>query len=138
MADLIRINIRETRSGALMNGNGGEARRLMRHFDQETEQEAADWALNQVKDIYHASFRHPTGYYESRVYTDSSFLGKGITLTDGGEAGPVYGPWLEGVGSRNATTRFKGYHAFRIVQGMLEQRYERIAEGLLRRWTRGF
>lgn len=24
-----------------------------------------------------------------------------------------YGPWLEGTGSRNETTRFKGYHAFR-------------------------
>jgi hypothetical protein len=31
----------------------------------------------------------------------------------------VYGPWLEGVGSRNATTRFKGYHTFRIIaQGL--------------------
>src|SRR3546814_9997690 len=29
---------------------------------------------------------------------------------DGGMAGPRYGPWLEGVGSRNNTTRFKGYH----------------------------
>lgn len=25
----------------------------------------------------------------------------------------IYGPWLEGVGSRNATTRFKGYFVFR-------------------------
>lgn len=136
MAGLIRINVRETREGALMRGNGGEARRLMRHFDNETEQEAADWALGEVKDVYHRSFRHPTGAYESRVYTSN--LGAGIELTDGGEAGPVYGPWLEGVGSRNATTRFKGYHAFRIVQGKLEERYDRIAENILRRWTRGF
>jgi hypothetical protein len=26
-----------------------------------------------------------------------------------------YGPWLEGTGSRNDTTRFKGYHGFRIA-----------------------
>ena len=25
----------------------------------------------------------------------------------------TYGPWLEGTGSRNQTTRFKGYHSFR-------------------------
>lgn len=27
----------------------------------------------------------------------------------------TYGPWLEGTGSRNLTTRFKGHHAFRIA-----------------------
>jgi hypothetical protein len=27
----------------------------------------------------------------------------------------TYGPWLEGVGSRNLTTRFKGYHSFRLA-----------------------
>lgn len=26
-----------------------------------------------------------------------------------------YGPWLEGVGSRNETTRFKGYHGYRLA-----------------------
>jgi hypothetical protein len=26
-----------------------------------------------------------------------------------------YGPWLEGTGSRNETTRFKGYHGFRMA-----------------------
>lgn len=34
----------------------------------------------------------------------------------------VYGPWLEGVGSRNQTTRFKGYATFRHVAGELEKR----------------
>lgn len=32
----------------------------------------------------------------------------------------VYGPWLEGVGSRNATTRFKGYHTFRVIAQKLQ------------------
>jgi hypothetical protein len=27
----------------------------------------------------------------------------------------TYGPWLEGSGSRNETTRFKGYHGFRLA-----------------------
>jgi hypothetical protein len=133
---LIRINVRETREGALMRGTGGGARRLMRHFDDETEQAGADWALDHIKRIYHEDFRHPTGYYESRVFTSN--MGAGVEIEDGGEAGPRYGPWLEGVGSRNATTRFKGYHAFRRVQGMLEERYDRIADNILRRWTRGF
>lgn len=129
--DLIRIDIDEHVHGALFN----EARR--RHIMDETmddiADEAAEWALGEVKKIYHRSFRNPTGYYESHVHVDTRH-GSAV-LTDGGHAGPVYGPWLEGVGSRNATTRFKGYHAFRIVTSMLEQRIRTIAEHRLRRTT---
>lgn len=38
----------------------------------------------------------------------------------------TYGPWLEGTGSRNETTRFKGYHSFRLAC----QELDGIAEGL--------
>ena len=34
----------------------------------------------------------------------------------------IYGPWREGVGSRNQTTRFKGYHMFRQAKGELERK----------------
>ena len=34
----------------------------------------------------------------------------------------IYGPWLEGVSSRNETTRFRGYAVFRHVAGELERR----------------
>ena len=35
------------------------------------------------------------------------------TIVTSGNA--MYGPWLEGTGSRNATTRFKGYHGYRLA-----------------------
>ena len=44
-------------------------------------------------------------------------------ITDGGV---VYGPWLEGVGSRNASTRFKGYAAFRRTGQWLEQQVPKV------------
>jgi len=34
----------------------------------------------------------------------------------------VYGPWIEGTGSRNKTTRFKGYRTFRIIGQEMRQR----------------
>ena len=34
----------------------------------------------------------------------------------------VYGPWLEGVSSRNQTTRFKGYAMFRNATQQLERK----------------
>lgn len=51
-----------------------------------------------------------TGNYRRHLHATSS--GMEGRLTD---SGVVYGPWLEGVGSRNATTRFKGYASFRRV-----------------------
>ena len=41
----------------------------------------------------------------------------------------TYGPWLEGTGSRNETTRFKGYHSFRLAAQQLDARARAIAEG---------
>lgn len=54
--------------------------------------------------------KHPTGFYESRISVDLSV--KDYAVTD---SGVVYGPWLEGVSSRNARSRFKGYSTFRKV-----------------------
>lgn len=42
-----------------------------------------------------------------------------------------YGPWLEGVGSRNDTTRFKGYHGFRIAGQELDRVAGVIADDAL-------
>ena len=44
------------------------------------------------------------------------------------DAGVIYGPWLEGVGSRNQTTRFKGYHAARRTSTALQKQAPRLAQ----------
>ena len=51
-------------------------------------------------------------------------------ITDGG---CLYGPWLEGVSSRNATTRFKGYASFRKTAQWLQKEIEGIANKTLKR-----
>jgi hypothetical protein len=43
----------------------------------------------------------------------------------------MYGPWLEGTGSRNETTRFKGYHGFRVAATVAGMRAETTAERAL-------
>lgn len=132
MADLIHIDVDAHAHGALFNSP------LRHHIMDETMDDivddAAEWGLGEIKKIYHRSFRNPTGYYESHVHVDHQGTGR-ASLGDYGHAGPVYGPWLEGVGSRNATTRFKGYHAFRIVTSMMDERIRWIAERRLRRTT---
>lgn len=49
----------------------------------------------------------------------------GWRVTDGGV---IYGPWLEGTGSRNRTTRFKGYASLRRAAQDMEGRADIIAE----------
>ncbi len=49
-----------------------------------------------------------TGHYRRSIHPVVKHL-HGV-ITDGGV---VYGPWLEGVSSRNQRTRFKGYASFR-------------------------
>lgn len=71
--------------------------------------------------------RHPTGRYESHV-KDRAFRNARQVWDEKS----VYGPWLEGTGSRNSTTRFKGYRTFRQSTQQLERESLRIAEQTLR------
>lgn len=49
----------------------------------------------------------------------------------------IYGPWLEGTGSRNRTTRFKGYRTFRIITQQLNNRATVIGSRVVARWLGG-
>lgn len=77
--------------------------------------------------------RRPTGFYQSRVIVDAST--RNLALTD---QGVIYGPWLEGVSSRNNATRFKGYFAFRKAGDAMDANATRIAETVLRPYLRRF
>lgn len=93
----------------------------------------SEQAEARVRAMLGTVLRNPTGYYESRITTD---LAQGDTdlVTDNNV---VYGPWLEGVSSRNATTRFKGYATFRTVaqtmQGRGNAAAQEAAERIVRR-----
>ncbi len=99
-------------------------------FQEELEEEAAEWALDHIQGTYHRSFRNPTPAYEFTVRVRKSR--GGAEVWDGGHGGAVYGPWLEGVGSRNETTRFKGYWAFRKATSALDHKIEEIGDRLFR------
>jgi hypothetical protein len=79
-----------------------------------------------------AVFRAPTGYYRSQV-THGRVSANRADVHDGDM---IYGPWLEGVGSRNRTTRFKGYFFWRRAGQMLDARAKAIAEVKLRPFLR--
>lgn len=125
MADfLLRVRTGMQFDGPIFDFRG---RRAFNQFRDELEEESAEFVLDHIQNTFHTHFKNPTGYYESNVRIKSS-----NEVWDGGYGGPVYGPWLEGVGSRNNTTRFKGYHAFRKAANALDRRIEEMGDRMFR------
>ena len=125
---MFSLRIRTRVEGALFDAR---AHQIFDEFTDDLEEEGAEWALDHIRGTFHTHFKVPSGYYESNVEIHNT--SSGMEVWDGGQAGPVYGPWLEGVGSRNQSTRFKGYHAFRKAATALERRIEGMGERLLNR-----
>ncbi len=76
-----------------------------------------------------ATLRRPTGAYRSRVTRYGPVAGQARVHDRNG----IYGPWLEGTGSRNRTTRFKGYANWRRATQQLERGAKPLAEEIIRR-----
>lgn len=111
----------------------GRAQRAAHGYCEELEDDLADQAVDELHKEFDLHFKHPTGYYKSQVKVR---YGSGEKVVDDG--GVVYGPWLEGVGSRNfPATRFRGYASFRRVFQRIDKRSKAYAERLLRtKWIR--
>jgi hypothetical protein len=69
-----------------------------------------------------------SGHYRRSIHGETSAAFHGRIH----DSEVVYGPWLEGVSSRNQTTRFKGYAAFRNATQQLERKKGTILEHRVR------
>jgi hypothetical protein len=95
---------------------------VMRSAVHDIEEDLGEEGARMVRANLDGVLKHPTGFYRSNVTYE------GDRITDNNV---VYGPWLEGVGSRNRTTRFKGYFTFRRTTQELDRRSGQIAEDTL-------
>ena len=110
----------------------GRAENALLMYGHDVGQHVADTGKSLVRAHLAAVIRHPTGRYEAGVHTDRQ--ANDVAIHD---ADVVYGPWLEGVGSRNApVTRFAGYHTFRIVGQELDRIAGRMANDFLQPYLR--
>lgn len=109
----------------------GQADVLAAAMARDIEQEVADVGEAMVWAELPHVLQNPTGRYQSVIRSEPA--GAGTDVTDGGI---VYGPWLEGIGSRNyPDTRFRGYATFRRVTQALDGRVELIAEPIVDRYV---
>ncbi len=58
-----------------------------------------------------------TGHYRRSVHGELEDSRNGVIH----DSNVIYGPWLEGTSSRNASTRFKGYAMFRRSRQQLDR-----------------
>lgn len=120
------IRIEVTATGPIFDG------RADHEADAFLEQAKRDLGQQADADVHfwmNRYFRDPTPYYETQVFADN--VGNDVVVHD---RGIVYGPWLAGVGSRNATSRFKGYAHWRNSFQQLQAK----APDLLARTLRPF
>lgn len=97
---------------------------VMNDYCQQAEIDIANEGERMLHERLAIMLKNPTGNYQRHVQAHDD------TIDDGGM---IYGPWLEGTGSRNAPkTRFKGYQSFRLTAQALNKLSGRIANVTLR------
>lgn len=112
-------------------------------FDGQWQPALDEWVWDAVQEVgaqalanwHHnldQSIRHPTPYYETQLVSELAAPDVDIVH----DRGIIYGPWLEGTGSRNATTRFKGYFAQRRAAQQLEGQLDRVLAPVTARLVR--
>lgn len=109
MADL-EIDV----SGPLFDGRAEAA---VQDFLRDAAEEVARVGEGDVQSVLRVVLRHPTGRYQGSIVIER----QGNDRVIHGDR-VIYGAWLEGVGSRNRTTRFKGYATFRLVTQALRDK----------------
>lgn len=109
----------------------GRAAHEIAAFCDDAREQIAQFGEEHVLTLMGAAFRHPTGYYESRIITERVAADSSRVH----DQGIVYGPWLEGVGSRNSpVTRFPGYWHWKRTKALVAARGPQIADRLLQRY----
>lgn len=112
-------------SGVISSG------RIHQHVDEysaDVAEELAEESENQLHLRFKQVLRHPTGYYTSHL--DTRQLSS--TRWEVHDSDMVYGPWLEGTGSRNPVTVFKGYWTFQFVERLMKKKRGSIGRRILR------
>ena len=118
-----------TASGPIFDGRAEAA---ARDFCDDWEREYAQQVEDAVRTTGQGMFKHSTGNWSRHIQAVAS--GDGQEVND---SNLIYGPWLEGTGSRNAPkTRFRGYSIFRKTAQRMEREAGPNAEAMLPRYTR--
>lgn len=96
---------------------------IMVRGNQRIMRTVAEEADARVEILHKAFFRVPTPFYWEQVHAKPRADYWVVT-----DDHVVYGHWLEGTGSRNRTTRFKGYRSFRLTAQSIRSDLRRLVD----------
>lgn len=122
----MNINIAIDDHGPLFDGR---AQKAIEDGTRDIERTISTLGASMVRSELNRVLRVQTPYYRMQVTTRKQAYGTDIT-----DRGVIYGPWLEGVGSRNRTTRFKGYATFRRMVVAINARAKAIGEQVMAKY----
>jgi hypothetical protein len=119
-----------TATGPLFDGSW---RGILTSFEDAAVREISKVGHDDVGKELIRVIKKPTGFYESNIRYERIDKLKSLVHDNN----VIYGPWLEGKGSRNyPVTRFKGYKTFQRMTRPLQQKAVAIAVGVLPEYLR--
>lgn len=121
------MSIKVDATGPLFDGRADMA---PRDAAQEWANRLATLGASMVRTNLNSVLRRQTPYYRLQVVAKPEPPDWKIT-----DQGVIYGPWLEGTGSRNRTTRFKGYSTFRRTVQQINARAEAVGQAVVARFV---
>src|SRR5258706_15742352 len=110
-------------TGPLFNG---QAEVALAEYLRVMPEKIAAKGKDMVREHLNAVIMANRGVYVSRVHV------RGLGATQIISNDMVYSPWLEGVSRRNHSTRFRGYHTFRLIGQELDALAEPMAQEIRR------
>lgn len=107
----------------------GRAELAVARAQADIEKTVAVLGASMVRTRLNTVLRKQTPIYRFKVEARQTFPGWKIW-----DQRMVYGPWLEGTGSRNKTTKFKGYRTFRITVIFIQDRANIISPNIVAKY----
>jgi hypothetical protein len=120
---MLELEVTYSQSGPLFDGRAAKA---LDESARDIEQRTAEFGASLIRSRMDMTFRHQTPFY--RLQNQARRDGAHWKISDNGV---IYGPWLEGVGSRNKTTRFKGYFNYRRSLAEIQRHMTEIGDGVV-------
>jgi len=119
-------------SDVIVNGPvfDGRADIALTQACRESERSIAILGASRMRSFLQTVLRKQTPYYRLQVEASPDHPGWKVW-----DQKVIYGPWLNGTGSRNKTTRFKGYFHVRVTAQWMQARAVAMCEAVFRTYA---
>lgn len=107
----------------------GRAEKAAADAAADMEKSVATLGASMIRSVMDRTFKKQTPYYRLKNVATPTFPGWKIH-----DQKVIYGYWLEGIGSRNKTTRFKGYAIYRRTIVRIRAMAKVVAPSVLARY----